>query len=99
MDDSPRSERPSGFVEDHLNVLILDDPNQSTWELSTMMDRDRSTIEQHLHCMDQIKKIGVRMPHLSIEDNKIYLFDSSSLSTKSTIIFAADMVPLSQCHE
>ena len=42
--DTPRSERPSGFDEDRLNTLIHNDPRQCTRELANVMNCDHPTI-------------------------------------------------------
>ena len=49
ISDTPRSGRPSGFDEDHLNTLIHNDPHQCSRALANVMNCDHSTIVLHLH--------------------------------------------------
>ena len=66
--DTPRSGRPSGFDEDHLNTLIHNDPHQCTRELANVMNCDHTTIMQYLHSMCKVQKAGVCIP-LSLGQN------------------------------
>ena len=43
--------------------LIHTDPRQCTRELANVMNCDHSTIVQHLHSMDKVKKSGVWVQH------------------------------------
>ena len=47
VNDSPCSERPSGFDEDHLNTLIHNEPRQYTRELANVKNCDHSSTVQH----------------------------------------------------
>ena len=49
ISDTSHSGRPSGFDEDCLNTLILNDPCYCTGELANVMNCDHSTIMRHLH--------------------------------------------------
>ena len=70
ISDTPHSGRPLGFDEDRLNTLIHNDPLQCTRELANVMNRDYSTIVQHLHSMDKVKKLGVWVPHALRQNHK-----------------------------
>ena len=59
----PRSGRPSRFDEDHLNVLIHNDPHECTRELANVMNCDHSTIMRHLYSMGKVQKSGVWVLH------------------------------------
>ena len=60
---TPRSGTPSASDEDHLNILIHNDPRHCTRELANVMDCDQSTIVRHSHSMGKVKKSGVWVPH------------------------------------
>ena len=47
ISDTPRSGRPLGFDEDHLNTLIHNDPHECTRELANVMTCDHSIIVRH----------------------------------------------------
>ena len=68
IDDTPRSERPSEFDEDHLKAL-LEESRQSR-ELAEKMSCDQKTILNHVHSMGFAEKLGVWVPHEFSENNK-----------------------------
>ena len=55
--DTPRSGRPSGFDEEHLNTLIQNDR-----ELANVINCDQSIIVRHFNSMGKVKKSGVQIP-------------------------------------
>ena len=59
ISDTPRSGIPSGFDEDCLNILNLNDPRQCTREMANVMSCDHSTIVRHLHSNGKVQKSGV----------------------------------------
>ena len=63
ISETPCSGRPSGFDEDHLNILIHNDQHQCTQELANVMNCDHSTIVQHLHAMGKVQKSGIWVLH------------------------------------
>ena len=69
--NSPRSGRPSGFVEDRLNSLIHNDPRQCTRELANVMNWDHSIIVRYLHSMGKVQKSVVCVPHTLSQNYKI----------------------------
>ena len=68
ISDTPRSGRPFGFDEDHLNTLIHNNPCQCTRELANVMNCQHTTIMRYLHSMCKVQKAGVCIP-LSLGQN------------------------------
>nr|XP_012234567.1 PREDICTED: histone-lysine N-methyltransferase SETMAR-like [Linepithema humile] len=79
LDDAPRCGRPTDFDEDRLNVLIHDDPYQTTRELAEKMDKDHMTIARHLKSMEKVQKLGAWVPHQLSANNKIRRITISAL--------------------
>ena len=63
ISETSRSGEPSGFDEDHVNILIHNDPRQCTRELTNVTNCYHSTILRHLHSIDKVQKSGVWVPH------------------------------------
>ena len=59
LKDSARSGRPIKLNEDRLNLLLQEeDSRQTTRELAEQMGFSLTVIENHLHSMDKVKKLG-----------------------------------------
>ena len=71
ISDTPHSGRPSGYDEDHLNILIHNDPRQYTGELANVMNCDHSTFVRHLHSMGKVQKSDVWVPHALSQNHKL----------------------------
>jgi histone-lysine N-methyltransferase SETMAR len=71
LEDTPRSGRPSDFDEDALQILLYSDPRQTTRELAEEMGTTHTTIENHLHSMGKVRKLGAWVPHTLTINNKI----------------------------
>ena len=63
ISDISSTGRPSGFQDDHLNILIHNYPRQCTRELSNVMNSEYSNIVRHLHSFCKVQKSGVCVPH------------------------------------
>ncbi|CAF2875859.1 unnamed protein product [Rotaria sp. Silwood2] len=62
LEDHPRSEHPVESDVEQLKVLIEDNPQLITRELSAMLGCNRSTIDRHLHQMGKVNKLDTWVP-------------------------------------
>ena len=69
LEDRPRSRRPMESDIERLKVLIEDNPQLTTGELSTMLGCNQSTIDRHFHEMGKVNKLGTGVPHQLTSDN------------------------------
>lgn len=70
MSDEQRTGRPSGFNEERLEVLLQEDPKQTTRELAKKMDYSPQTVLNHLNTMGKVQKLGAWVPHELSQSNK-----------------------------
>lgn len=70
LDDAPRSGRPSDFDEETLNLLIHEDPRQSTRDLEQATGYDHATVARHLRQMGKVQKLGAWVPHALTDSQK-----------------------------
>ena len=66
LDDAPRSGRPSDFDEETLNLLIHEDPRQSTRDLEQATGYDHATVARHLRQMGKgtkTRRMGSSCPY------------------------------------
>ena len=70
IDDTPHSERPSEFDEDHLKALLKEESCQTSCELAKKMNCDQNTILNHFHSMGFAENLGVWVSHQLSKNNK-----------------------------
>ncbi|XP_076052813.1 histone-lysine N-methyltransferase SETMAR-like [Oratosquilla oratoria] len=66
LEDASRS----AFDEDTLNQLLHEDPRQSKRELEEAMGYDHTTVARHLQKMNEVQKLGARVPHTFKDSHK-----------------------------
>lgn len=71
LKDNQRSGRPSEIDEDLLLHVIEENPNLTTRDLAKQFNCAHGTIEQHLHNLGKVSKLGKWVPHILTEANKI----------------------------
>ena len=69
MEDRPRSGHSMESDIERLKVLIEDNPQLTTRELSTMLGCNQSIIDRHFHEMERVNKLGTEVPHQHTSDN------------------------------
>ena len=69
LEDEQRPGRPQELETDELEVLLDEDPDQSTRERATQMNVDHSTVLRRLHYMGKINKVEKWVPHKLSEIN------------------------------
>lgn len=80
--DQARSGRPSTFDNDRLDSLLKANPRLTTRELADDIGVSHTTIEDHLHEMGKVLRLGVWVPHELSVDNKNHR--TSSLLSRSS---------------
>lgn len=70
MDDKHRSGRPSTTDDGVLDDLIRSDPRLTTREVGDLFGCSHTTVENHLHSLGKIQKLGVWVPHELSPANK-----------------------------
>ncbi|CAF2162276.1 unnamed protein product [Rotaria magnacalcarata] len=63
LEDRPKSGRPLESDIERLKVLIEDNPQLTTRELSAMLGCNQSTIDRHLHEMGKVNKLETWVLH------------------------------------
>ena len=81
LDDAPRSGRPSDFDEETLNLLIHEDPRQSTRDLEQATGYDHATVARHLRQMGKVQKLGAWVPHALTDSQKLCIKVTCSINT------------------
>lgn len=71
LNDHERSSRPQALETNDLQVLLDEDPRQTTRELAVQLNVDHSTVLRRLHDMGKINKVGKWVPHKLTEINLI----------------------------
>lgn len=70
LSDADRQGRTPNFDEERLDVLLHENPRQTTRELAVEMECDQSTIVRHLQSMGKVQKLGAWVPHALSQNNK-----------------------------
>ena len=83
LDDAPRSGRPSDFDEETLNLLIHEDPRQSTRDLEQATGYDHATVARHLRQMGKVQKLGAWVPHALTDSQKLCIKVTCSINTNN----------------
>lgn len=71
LTDWPRERRPSTIDDEALETLIKEDSRKTTRELAQDLGTSHTTIENHLHLLGKVQKLGTWLPHNLSIDNKM----------------------------
>jgi histone-lysine N-methyltransferase SETMAR len=70
LNDDPRPGRGPTINDEGLQTLLEINPRQTTRELANKLGCGHTTVEDHLHAMGKVLKLGTWVPHVLTEDNK-----------------------------